>query len=285
MNIRRYLPPVAAFATVLGLAGCGGGLIDPTPPDAGVSASAGSYTATIPAPVADVGSCIDPTLSTVPGFSRSALGLMRGIVQTWAPAPLSTLSEGTPPQPGLDLEIRQVGTDSYATTNPYLIVRIAAAPGLKPRPAPTSNAFLADDPIWEHAASTVTALGRAARRQARAGAAQIGAITLDDKPGVYSEITGCVTALGQTLRGGPGRAIVLFSDLEQNEPPQTGHYLAETRVLVVQACDSGNVAVCQQLRTKWQRWLRDEGATSVQFIRPEQAASAVPAFVKEVPAP
>lgn len=286
MRLWRYLPPFAGLVgVILGLTGCGGGLIDPSPPASGITvgSSAGAYTATVPAPVDGIGVCIDPTLSSVPGFSRSALRLVRGIVGTWASPPPHNLSAGAPFQPGLNLEIRQVATNSYATTNPYTMVQIVGVPGLKPRPGPTSDGFLADDPAWQHAAARVTAKAVAARRQARAGATQVGAIPLNDKPGVYSEIAGCVTALGQTLPTGSSRRIVLFSDLEQNEPPEAGHYLARTRLLIVQACDSGNAAGCAALQQKWRRWLGAEGATSVQFVRPEQAQSAVPAFVKEVP--
>ena len=268
------------------LAGCGGSLIDPSPPSqsTSVSLSAGAYSAAVPAPVNEIGVCIDPTLSTVPGFSGGALELVRSVVAGWAaPSPPTSVSAAIPPQPGLALEIRQVGTNSYATTNPYTIVRIVAVPGLRARPDATSDAFLAEDPVWRRAAGLVRSQATEARRQAVAGAAQVRSITLDDTPNVYSEILGCVTSLGQTMAAGSRRSIVLFSDLEQNRPPQAGRYLASTRILVVQPCDSGNATVCGALRTKWRGWLRSEGATTVQFIRPEDASSVVPAFVKEVP--
>ena len=281
----RYLPLIVLIAVSLLIEGCGGGLLNPSPPAQSTPAgnnSAGTYSPTVGAPLDVVGVCIDPTLSTVPGFSRGALGLVRGIVGGWSVVPPSSVSEGTPPQPGLSLEIRQVSTNSYSTMNPYTMVQIVGVPGLKPRPDATSDGFLTQDAVWQRAAATVAARAAKARRQAATGAARLGAISLEDKPNNYSEILGCVTSLGQTMPAGSHRSIVLFSDLEQNRPPQAGRYLTDTSVLVVQACDSGNATACGSLQPKWRDWLRAQGATSVQFIRPEQAASVVPAFVKEV---
>ena len=89
-----------------------------------------------------------------------------------------------------------------------------------------------------------------------------------------------MTALGEVMPVG-SRRIVLASDLGQNEPPQTSRTLGGAYVLVVQPCDSGNLTRCQQRQVTWRRLLMRDGADDVHFIRPEQASTVVPRFLRE----
>ncbi len=278
----RIAAGVVALALSAGtLAGCGLTSTSGPGPGLGVPQQPSTgYTAQIAAPTDNDGACIDPTLSTVPGFARSALAVVHHTVARWAAAvPPANVSTPQPPHPGLELVIRQVSTTSDATDKPYRRVRIAAVPGLAGRPSAASQSFLVDDPAWRSARTAVGSDATLAVHQAAQGAARVGAIHLRSGPHVYSEILGCVTAVAQTLPAGR-RSIVLFSDLRQNEPPQGAHDLASTRLLVVQACDSGNEGACSSLRSNWRRALKAEGAVSVTFIRPEDAAADVPTFLK-----
>lgn len=282
---RLVLATLAAVAVALSVAGCGSSLLSPSAaPTRTVDPTPHAYEPTISPVVRVDGACIDATLSTIPSFGRTARSLLASVVGAWArQADAAAPNQSIAPSPGLDLDVRQVYTNSYSTQEPEASIQIVGVPGLRPEPATTSTGYLTDDPIWLAARTAVTQAAAEARLEAATGGRTVLGIPLVDQLGNYSEIVGCVTALGETMPSASQRSIVLFSDLEQNEPPQIAPALANTRVLVVQACDGGNVGACTALRIKWRGWLKFEGATSVQFILPYDAASIVPRFLNGAP--
>ncbi len=229
----------------------------------------------------DEGVCIDPTLSTVTSFASSIQQLVSSTVSTWvtpATAPTST-SVPLPPQPGLNLMVRQVETNSFQSANTFVSIAVPAVPGLAPQPTVTSSNFVSEEPTWDHDKATQTADESAAAGDAVQGAASIQNMQLETWQN--SDVAGCVSALATTTASGP-RRFVLASDLEQDEPPQIAGNLHDTEILVIQPCDT-TAAGCAALQSQWQALLSAQGASSITFVRPEDAAQALPAFMEEKP--
>jgi hypothetical protein len=255
-------------------------LINPpaVPPPAPAPSDTGAYSPTVPAPTLVRGACVDPSASTVPEFSESVRALLADTVANWGPPPpAATVTTALDPRPGLELQLRTVGTNSYGTQNPHTAVSIHAVPALVARPDVRDPGFSQEDPVWSRARDEVVAGTQAADQEAHEGAERIRAHPLETSQS--SEIAGCVSALAQTLPQGP-RGLLLASDLEQNEPPQVGGDLADTRVLVIQPC-AGDAARCTQLAAQWEGELRARGAPEVEVIRPEQAPTELPQFLRE----
>jgi hypothetical protein len=280
---RRFVLKIGWCSIGLALwsaSGCG--LINPpaVQPPAPAASDAGGYAPTVPAPTRVRGVCIDPSASTIPDFAQSVRNLLADTVANWGPPPpAATTTTALEPRPGLELELRSVATNSYGSQNPYTAVSIQGVPGLAARPDVRDPGFSEEDPVWGTARDEVVAGAQTADQEAREGADKIRAHPLETSQS--SEIAGCVSALAETLPKG-SRGLVLASDLEQNEPPQVGGDLADTRVLVIQPC-GGDAARCAQLQDQWQRELSARGAPEVRFIRPERALSELPTFLREEP--
>jgi hypothetical protein len=278
-TVRHIIHFIGAIVLILALSACG--FLNPAKQVvAPTTAGSHGYTPSISSATYEEGICIDPTLSTDTAFSATIKSIVVGVVSGWAAAP-SAPSDSTPipSEPGLDLYVRQVETDSFDSNNVALHLAIPAVPGLKVRPSATSSAFLADDPMWRRAASAIATTATAASQSATHDAAAINNMVLETWQN--SEIVGCVSALAETVPQGP-RSFILASDLEENEPPQITGDLHGTRILVIQPCD-GTAASCAALQTSWRALFANQGATDITFIRPEDAAQVLPTFMKETP--
>lgn len=263
-----------ALVTIPAVAACG--LISSPSATPGLAQPTPGYRPTIPAPTEEIGFCLDPTLSTAPAFAHDTQQLVAGIVAGWAARAQAVQSTAaSAPQPGLDLWMRQVTTNSYDTSNTDLHVQIGAVPGLTARLAATSPDFLADDPAWVAARTTVRTDAAAALRSAIWAAGEIRSWPLATLGN--SDIAGCESALAQTVPT-PNR-IIVASDLEQNEPPQIAGDLHHTQVLVIQPCN-GTASACTGLAARFRTLLARRGARSITGIRPEQAASVLPGFMR-----
>jgi hypothetical protein len=279
----RWLSRIVCASAGLALASVTGcSLISPPAvhPPAAAPSVAGVYSPIVPAPTRVRGVCIDPSSSTVADFADSVRGILADTVANWGPPPpAATVTTALDPRPGLELQLRTVATNSYGTQNPHTTVSIQAVPGLAARPDVQDPGFSQEDPVWGKSRDEVVAGAQVAGQEARHGAEAIRVHPLDTSQS--SEIAGCVSALAQTLPEGP-RRLLLASDLEQNEPPQVSGDLADTRVLVIQPC-AGDAARCAALKDQWERELTARGAPEVRFVRPEQALTELPAFLREEP--
>ncbi len=243
-----------------------------------VRSHAAIYRATIPASTFSEGVLIDPTLSTATGFSSSAEQIISSVLSSWPGPPVPTTTTGpTVPQPGIQAYVRQVETNSFDSSNPSFYIAIPAVPGLKHRPNAAAPNFLSQDPTWIRARAQVANVSELATNVANQGATEVANWQLEAWQN--SEIYGGVSALAETMPSGPKR-IVVWSDLEQNEAPQVAGNLRQAAVLVVQPCND-TAATCQGYAASFKSFLKSLGASSIQFIRPEDAAQAVPAFMKE----
>jgi hypothetical protein len=277
MASRRTITAAGLAAALLAAPVSGCSMVNPPAPPFTAAPTAGAFTPERPAPTVQEGICLDPSGSTGAGFANSIRELVVAVVRGWAaPAPPVPPTAGSPPQPGLDLRIRLVSTSSYWTRSPSLSFSIPAVPGLAARPSSTEAAYSSKEPAWSAAARHVVTLAAAAHREAAAATVKITSLPL---PAEGSEIVGCVSALARTMGPGP-RRLVLASDLEQNQPPQLDGELQGTRVLIIQPCarDAGR---CSTLRDRWSQLLRGRGAAGVTVIRPERAATDLPAFLEK----
>jgi len=255
------------------------GLASPPPPPL-TAASPVAVASIVSAPTYNEGFCIDPTASTVATFSEGIKQELVNVLSGWEGGVQRPNPAGSPGVPGLNLEVRQVLTDSYSSGDPYVQVSIPAVPALLPEPNVNSANFVAQDIAWQSAKQEVRSAEASARSAAQQAASAVGAMTLQSYPDVLSEIAGCVSALAETVPD-TNRSLILASDLEQNEPPQFAGQLSNTRVLIIQACD-GEAASCSGWQTIWQSLLNSEGAQNLGFIRPEQASAVLPNFMKGV---
>jgi hypothetical protein len=238
-----------------------------------------AYEPTISAPTLNVGVCIDPTLSTATPFSQAIESLVAHVVASWAvspPAPTATMAVS--PHAGLNLWLRQVETNSFDSSNSFLHFVIPSVPGLQGRLDATNPNFIDDDPLWVKARSSVIGKATAALQASSTAAKAIQSWSLETWQD--SEIAGCVSGLSDTVPS-PSR-FVLASDLEQNEPPQVTGNLSHTTILVVQPCDD-TAAKCLNLQASFRNLLSSEGASSIQFIRPEDASTVLPTFLDAAP--
>ena len=240
---------------------------------AGVSVS--THVQTTPAHTANTGACIDPSGSTVSTFSITARMFLAQTVDAWV-SDQKVTTGGSSATVGLNLQLRQVLTNSFSSSAPSVTVAIPPVPGLKPRLDVNDPNFTTDDPSWVAARKQNEILIADARQAARKGSRDIQTYRLLEQ---NSEITGCLSALAATVEGAK-RAFILASDLEQTEPAQVAGDLQGTDILVVQPC-GGNASECTALATSWRSALKGRGAGLVTFIRPEDSSVAVfTAFLK-----
>jgi hypothetical protein len=273
---------IAAMAAgVATLAGCGitdtsSANFDPPTPT-----PTPAFVATPDTPtVVNARACFDATGSTskfVPQFGPMMRGYLAGAVRGWAhAAPADSAGtapvdpEGTPGQPGLNLQMRWVSTNPYGDMN-SLLVQVRAVPRLVKEPAAASPAFVAQDPAWQKGATLVASTAKAAAGDSAKAAQRIASFRW---PHGKSGISACISALVQDLPVGHD-ALLVASDGEENEPPQVAGNLHHAKVLWVMPCPSGNAAHCAALQASWRGFLGKLGAESVRFIRPESASTAL----------
>ena len=274
MNIKKLLPLVLALLVLT--SACS--MINPSA-SANTDGQGGtpSYRATVPAPTLDDGVCIDPTTSTPGPFAANIQQIVANTLATWTGSvPPATVNTATQPQPGVTMVVRQVETNSYLSSNVDLNVTVPSVPGLIAPPAVTSQAFLTDDPIWLKGRSAVVAAATAAQSSGAKAAQSVTSMQLESWQN--SDIVGCVSALASTMPPG-NRRLLLASDLQQNEPPQVGGSLTGTEVLVVQPCNT-DASSCTGWADLWQELLTKAGASSVRFVRPEDASEDIPPFLR-----
>ena len=220
---------------------------------------------------------MDGSLSSVPSFSSAEKSRLQQAVRQWSPETPVT-AEGVPPRPGLQLSVRQVLTDSYASSAASLTLEIPAVPGLVARPDATDAGFVEADRQWQSAKKQYETDSAAAAAAASKASAALEHYRLERQ---NSEISGCVSALAQTVTGS-SRLLILVSDLKQTGQPQIAGDMSGTSVLIVQAC-GGSAAKCTNLANDWTSRLKSQGAAAVRVLRPESSSPTVyTSFLKGV---
>jgi len=274
MTIKKLVPLVLALLVLP--SGCS--MINPSASaNPHRQGSTPAYQATVAAPTLDDGVCIDPTTSTPGPFAANVQQIVANTLATWAgPVPPNTLDTATKPRPGVTMVVRQVETNSYLSSNVAVNLSVPSVPGLMAPPPVTSDAFLADDPIWLKGRSAVVAAATAAQSSGTLAAQSVTSMQLESWQN--SDIVGCVSALASTMPAGT-RRLLLASDLQQNEPPQIAGSLSGTEVLVVQPCNT-DASTCTGWADLWQSLLTKAGAASVHFVRPEDAPQDIPSFLR-----
>jgi len=259
------------------LTGCGV-LNGTAPEEASPSASPVAFQARTPAPeTVPAGACFDGSSSSVPSFSSVELSRLQQAVGHWSPDTPVT-ADGAPPRPGLHLSVRQVLTNSYSSSAGSLTLEIPAVPGLVARPNATDPGFVEADRQWQSAKKQYEADSATAAAAATQAAGALEHYQLQRQ---NSEISGCVSALAQTITGS-SRRLILVSDLEQNGQPQIAGDMSGTSVLIVQAC-GGSAAKCTNLADAWTSQLKSQGTAVVRILRPESSSpSSYTSFLKGV---
>ncbi|MFN8632040.1 MAG: hypothetical protein U0838_17490 [Chloroflexota bacterium] len=272
--MKRRASCILALLLLFVVSGCG--LLSPHAPEASTKPQEPYVASTSPAEV-NAGECVDPTVSSSAGFACADHAAREDRAPLVPAAPPVDDHRGAA-IPGLRLAVRQVGTTSYSTRSPQVDVRIDTVRSLADRPATSRASFVEDSGKWTAASRARADDWARARDQADRAAAAITAFPLD-RAGSRSEIAGCIAALSAVMPRA-ARRIILASDLGQNEEPQHIEDLLQAAVLVIQPCESGDAAECENRRKTWRDLLERRGAAGVQFIRPEQAPVTVPVFLK-----
>lgn len=229
------------------------------------------------------GACIDPTTSTVSSFSSDIRSYLASAVASLAPAgALPTHTTGTgplsQPQPGVSLWIRQVDTKSDSTVRTRFAetVNVPGVLGLaQHQPAPGATDYATQMGAWSQRYDQVNA-SRVAARKAAANASQaIANLPLDSNPQVYSAISACVSGLLGTVPAIGRQSFLIASDLQENEAPQLAGSFRGAPLVIIQACDSGNVSACGVLLSNFEREMRRLDVGPITVIRPEDASQAI----------
>lgn len=244
--------------------------------------------ATRPARLLRLGACIDPTRSIIPAFARTIradlASAVAGLAPPAAPLPTSTASGRGPvtaPQPGVNLTVRQVTTDSYATILSMYTrtVTVPGVPGLASSQPPASAPdYPARLRLWTAGYDKVAAARAAARHAALAGAADITSMPLDRRG--LSGISACVSGLLATAPPGGFHSYLLASDLQENVAPQLKGSFGGSPLVVIQTCDSGNAAVCSRLLRRFTRQMSRLHVGTITAVRPELAAAAINQWIR-----
>jgi hypothetical protein len=251
------------------------------------SASAASAV-TSPAQDLTLGACIDPTASIVSSFApviRSDLAqAVAGLAPPAGQVPTNTLSGQGPitaPQPGVNLTVRQVDTNSFSSNlGTYTRnVVVPPVPGLaQQRPGPGPPDYLTQLRTWTAGYQAVASSRQAAREAAMAGAASIASMPLDTQ--AWSGISACITALLTTVPPGGTHSYLLASDLEENRPQQLTGSFNGAPLVIIQTCDTGNVAYCQQLLETFIQAMRHLDVGPITVVRLENAAAAITQWIR-----
>ena len=235
------------------------------------------------------GACVDPTSSLVPSFAPTMMRyLAQAVVGLGTSTPTPTVPEhtGAPlsaPRDGLSLTIRQVDTNSYSTIkNEFtLAVRVRPVPGLnQAQPDSTATDYNSQSAAWNAVHGRVEASRKGALSDAEASSQQIARLPLDDNPRNRSSITGCVSALLQTVRQSGHRSFLLASDLEDNMGPQLAGSFHRAPLVIIQACDNGDAAGCAATLNSFEKQMSKLHVGRITVVRPEDAAQAIAEWVR-----
>jgi len=289
---RRGRAVIAAVAAVLVLGGLA--VVALGHLGSGVAATKPSHhQETQPAPIHQageltLGACVDPTASIVSSFAVEIRRDLAQAVAGLAPAPgrlpTNTVSGGGPvtqPQAGVDLTVREVTTNSYSSVlgRYTTTVTVPPVPGLAyPRPSPSARDYLQRLRAWSAGYAAVATARQAARKAAAPGAAAIARMHLD-RAG-WSGISACVSALLTTVPPGGRHTYLLASDLQQNVAPQLIGSFHGAPMVIIQTCDTGNVAFCQGLLRRFTRWMHQLHVGPITAVRPELAATAIRQWIR-----
>lgn len=271
---RRHVVATVCIALALSATACGldnASAVDPT------TVPSSTYVAsTTPSPVAG-GLCLDATESSPTQFAASVQSALASTLDGWVGRQKDSPSQGAAlsGDPGLTLDVREVESDSYTTTQPQLNISVPSIPTLATEPSPRDSTFAVDEAAWSDARTRRLASIRRARAESASAAASVAGMPLVTNP-AESDIQGCIQALAAQLPH--GAHIALASDLEQSTTVNTGQSLTGDSVLVIQSCPD-NEAACTARASAWTGWLRESGAPSVTVVRPEVAASALADFL------
>jgi hypothetical protein len=234
------------------------------------------------------GACIDPTTSTVSSFSTDIRSDLARAVAGLAPSgTLPTRAEGTgplsQPQPRVDLWIRQVDTHSASTirTEYATTVSIPGVLGLaQHQPTPGASDYVTQMGSWSQSYQDVQQSRTTAAAAATDASRTIASLPLDQNPDVYSAISACISGLLGTVPSTGRQSYLIASDLEENEAPQLAGSFRGAPLLVIQACDSGNLSGCQQRLSTFEREMRQLDVGPVTVVRPENASQAIAQWVR-----
>jgi hypothetical protein len=185
-------------------------------------------------------------------------------------------SAGHGPQPGMDFRMRWVGADPYALLD-GIQYKIPGVPGLVGEPAATDPGFSTNDPSWQADEADVISKSEAAARLAVFAAKGIRSY---DWPRGPSDVWGCISAVTADMPAKDGK-VLIFSDGEQNQPPQIAVKLNGAKVLWILPCPSGVADHCEALKRSWRSQLVTLGADpNIQFLYPDSVdASVIEAFL------
>lgn len=219
--------------------------------------------------------CVDTTGSSSRTFWTSVLGSVADGLAGWAgPANGDTL----PARPELHLVLRTVSTTSSATEGQVVLDRtVPAVPGLVAVPPVTDPDYTAKRHTWDEAASRRAQAWRVARDRTADLADEVRHLPVPQ--GTSSAISGCLAAAAQSTAADSGRALLLASDLIENEPPTTADY-GGSPVLLVVSCPAADPAACPGRIADWSARLKDQKAGQVQPVRSDAAADDIEKWVR-----
>lgn len=252
-------------------------------------AQPGAYpdTDTAPGGAWTLGACVDPTLSLIPDFATTIRADLASGLAALAPpgTPVATSAQPgrpvSPPQPSVNLTVREVDTTSYSSTMTGYTrdVEVPAIPGLMvSRPAPGSAGYVSALKTWSQDYVTVTSARKAAASAAATASGTIASLPLDRAGD--SAISACVSGLLVTVPAGGNHSYLLASDLEENIAPQLHGSFGGAPLYIVQACDDGNGNHCAALLDRFTREMRRLHVGQVISVRPEDAASAIANWIR-----
>jgi hypothetical protein len=228
--------------------------------------------------------CIDPTLSIVQSFAPAIRhDLAAALGQLAPPIGPPVTDAGTAPLPAVSLVVRQVDTTSFSSNpGPYTAsVSVPGVPGLTTaRPGPSDPNYASDLNTWSEAAGRIIGDRKAAASAAASAGEGVAAMPLDQNPVNDSAISACVSALLVNVPPGGRHSYLLASDLEENEAPQLAGSFDGAPLIIVQACDSGNVSTCQGLLRHFETLMHRLDAGPITVIRPEDAAVDIAQWIR-----
>jgi hypothetical protein len=229
------------------------------------------------------GACIDATTSTVSSFSSDIRSDLASAVASLAPAgALPTQPQGpgplSEPQPAVSLWIRQVNNNSNSSVPTAFdeTVNVPAVLGLAQyQPTPGAADYVTQMGAWSALYEKVDASREAASQAAKKAAQAIANLPLDNSPQVWSAISACITGLLGTVSPTGRRSFLIASDLEEDLSPQLGGSFQGAPLVIIQACDSGNVSYCSGLLSAFEREMRQLHVGPITVVRPEDASQAI----------
>ncbi len=252
--LHKFLVGLAAVLPIGLTTACGG-----TESDAAVVEA--PYSATIDAPTAQIGACIDGSDSNDPAQVTAANDQLAAAMR--ALTPFAPTSEGArSPEVGIDLVVRQVSAASFATAEDQLLaVQVPAVEGLVEPPDPADYKTYADrNAEWASASAQVESLATQAASAREDMLDSLAAL----RPGSGgSEIAGCLTALRDSFPPSTRMVAVLVTDLEQVGTPQIRGDYSQIDVVVAHTCATAER--CDATEADWRPVFDQLGVASVVF--------------------